>query len=461
VTVFSLAALAGVALSASISWGHPILASRWGLFWRLCLWAATWVVTVVAALHLPRRVALGLILGAALAVHVAALAGPPTTSDDLYRYAWDGRVQLSGTDPYAAAPTSVTLARLRQPWLWPDAAGCAALHRPVGCTRINRPGVRTIYPPVAEAWFTLVSGVGGAGSRSKPWQVAGLVTEAATVGLLLIALRRWNRDPRWVALYALSPFPVLEIVNNAHVDGLAVALILGAVVATGGGDRTESDLGRDVAVGVLLGAAALVKLYPALLLAAVPGWRALRPWRSTARATLAAAALAVLAYLPHVVESGWRVVGYLPGYLREEHYEGGGRFLLASALGLPGSLTTAVALTGLAGAAGWVLWRRPAFPVGVAVLLAALFLTTTPVQPWYATSLLAVATVTGWAGWVVIPAAGYPYFFAVILADRHAVGLGRASYGIALAILVVAGWRRRRRGPGPDPIPLWPPCAAA
>src|SRR5437016_5406746 len=76
----------------------------------------------------------------------------------------------------------------------------------------------------------LVHEAGGDHAHDKAWQVAGLATDAAVIGLLLVALRRWRRDPRWVALYALSPAAVFEIVHNAHVDGLAVALMVAAFV---------------------------------------------------------------------------------------------------------------------------------------------------------------------------------------------------------------------------------------
>jgi len=198
---------------------------------------------------------------------------------------------------------------------------------------------------------------------------------------------------------------------------------------------TRSEAGRDITVGLLLGAAALVKIYPALLLVAVVGLGTTRLSRSLGRAAAAAGGLAVVAYLPHVWVAGWRVVGYLPGYLKEEHFDRGGRFLLAGRLGLPGQATAALAALGLLAAVGWVLWRWPSFPHGAAVLLAAVFLTATPVQPWYACSLLAVATLTSWPWWAAVNAAGYPYFFAVILDDPHPAGLGRACYAVGLAVL--------------------------
>ncbi|TMK82347.1 MAG: hypothetical protein E6G57_17410, partial [Actinobacteria bacterium] len=169
---FIVATAVGVGSSWTAAAGGPILHARWHLLLVLGVWAAAWLLGVVAVFRLPTRLAVGLVLVAALTVRLAALGGPPTTSDDLYRYAWDGRVQASGADPYARTPLAPELVGLRDRWLWPDAQGCAHLDRPPGCTRLNRPAERTIYPPVAEAWFGVVHAVGGDGARHKVWQGA-------------------------------------------------------------------------------------------------------------------------------------------------------------------------------------------------------------------------------------------------------------------------------------------------
>jgi hypothetical protein len=444
-----------VFLSAKLASGRPILAAHWGLLWILAGWSVASLAAVAVARRIPKRPALGLILLAAAAIRVAALAGPPTTSDDLYRYTWDGRVQASGVDPYSQSPSAPGLVGLREPWLWPDATGCADLHRGAGCSRINRPAVRTIYPPVAEAWFAAVYHLGGAGARHKLWQVAGLVTDLATVGLLVVALRRWGVDERWAALYAVFPAAVVEFVNNAHVDGLALAFIVTAfAVAVGparpgnGGRPPPSAFSiacRDVAFGLLLGAAALVKLYPAVLLVAVLALPRPRPWFSFLRASAAAVVLAVLSYLPHVLAVGVHVIGYLPGYLREEHYEGGGRFLLAGALGLSGRTSEIVAVIAVIATLVVVAWRRPPAPRASVVVLCALFLTTTPVQPWYAVSLVAMGCIAGWPEAMAVAVAGYPYFFAVILNYRHTIVLGRLSYAVALLVLAAGALARHAR----------------
>jgi hypothetical protein len=447
VAMFGLGTAAGAVLAASIAWRSPALLTSWSILWRLAGWAVAWLVATVAAFHLPRRRALALIGAAAVALRLAALAGPPSTSDDLYRYAWDGRVQAAGVDPYRYPPTADEVRRLRERWLFPDPSGCAALRRPPNCTRINRAEVRTIYPPVGEAWFAAVYRLTGIGARYKAWQVSGLLVDLAAAALLVAALRRWGGDERWVALYALCPATVLDLVNNAHVDGLAIALSLAALVVArpppGSGSRV-SDGWRDVAAGLLIGAAALVKVYPAVLLLALVGLRRPHPWRSLARAVVAAGVLAALAYLPHVLAVGSKVVGYLPGYLREEHYTKGGRFLLLGAIGLRGGLATGVAVAVLAAAAAWVAVRKPSVPEGAAVLLGVALLVATPVQPWYAVALLAVAALAGRPHWAAITVAGYPYYFAVIVASRHQVGIGRACYGAA-GLVVVAAWARRVR----------------
>ncbi len=463
---FAVAAAAGIVLSVVVATFEPLPKSGWGLLVPLAAWGVAWAGGVACALRLPPRIAVPAVFVVAVALRLVALAGPPVTSDDLFRYAWDGRVQSAGIDPYRYEPANERLVRLRERWLWPDAAGCSRLLRPPGCTRINRAGVHTIYPPLAEAWFTAVYKVSGTGARHKAWQVAGLVGDVALVALLPTVLRAWGRDERWAALYALSPVAVLEVVNNGHVDGLAALFVVLALLAVA--------RRRPVWAGALVGGATLVKLYPALLglalLVAAGGattrggpvgsgesragaslGRPLRP-RAAARwmLTVVGAAVAVvgLAYLPHVLVVGTDVIGYLPGYLQEEHYTEGARYLLTGVLGLSPGPTGLLALAGLLAVAAWVVVRRPPAPRAAAALMGALLLAVTPVQPWYAVTLLAAATVAASPAWSAVAVAGYPYFFAVILDSPDAIVLGRLCYGLALAAVVIGHLARARRPAG-------------
>ena len=72
---------------------------------------AVWLV-----LRHPRLAAgrgLWAILGAALAYRLVLLPVPPTLSDDVFRYVWEGRVVLAGQSPYRLAPSDHALMALR------------------------------------------------------------------------------------------------------------------------------------------------------------------------------------------------------------------------------------------------------------------------------------------------------------------------------------------------------------
>jgi hypothetical protein len=415
------AASTALAAVLSIAIAHrTVLEHRWALLGLLVAWLPVWVVGVLLVRRLPGRWALVACGLAAVMLRGTALAGPPGLSDDVYRYAWDAKVQLSGVDPYERVPLSPKLDHLREPWLFPDLAESDT-------TRINRPSVRTIYPPLAQAWFVVVRTVSGGAAGEWPWQAAGAAVDLALCALLALGLQRMGTDPRLAAWWCLSPVAIVELAGNAHVDGLAVALSVAAVLAA----RRRPGL-----AGGLVGAAAMVKLYPALLLVAVARKRPL-----VAGAWFAA--VCTLAYLPHVLVVGPKVLGYLPDYLREERYDRGGRFLLLSLTQLPPAVLPILAAALLL-AAVVLVWRAdlPAHRAAP-LLLAALLLVATPVQPWYAVSVAALGLLDR-AWWLaVLAVVAWPYFFAVILDDPAAGRIGRAAYAVAL-VMVAAAYLARR-----------------
>jgi hypothetical protein len=410
-----LAGLTGI-LAAAFAVGTPNDA-RWTLFGLL---GAAWLAFPVAVrlvLRTPARQAVPLILAGAVLLQVVALAWPPRSTDDFYRYAWDGKVQVSGTDPYRYPPVAPELAGLRDDWLFPP--GC-------DCTRMNHPDSPTIYPPVAEAWFTAVHLASPPGGRWKPWQLAAALLALLTTAAVLVVLRRAGRDPRWVVLWAWCPLVVVEAGNAAHVDVLGALLVvlgLRAVAAR-----------RPVAAGGLLGAAVAVKLYPALVLPAV-----LRRRGVTVVAVAAAAFL--LSYVPHVLAVGTKVLGYLPGYLNEEGYDGRGRFAVVRLL-LPGAVPDQVALVlaalVLAAVAGAVAlrtdpdrpWDGAVVVTGVAVLLAGAN------YPWYALLLVALVALSGRWEWLPAAAAAYvPYFVGALHLQQEP--MKKLGYGTATALVLL------------------------
>lgn len=449
----------GVYLSFHINGGFALLTVRWPLFIHLAVWFGAWAAGVICALHLPRRPTLVAVLLVGVILRCGALENAPRFSNDVNRYSWDGRVQLAGIDPYRYPPNAPQERFLHETWTWPTPAGCVSMNQGLNCTILNRPGVRTIYPPLAEAWFTAVYWIGGGWhAEYKPFQLAGFATELGTLTLIVLLLRKRKRDPRWVALYALSPIPVIEAVNNAHIDGLAVLFVLASLLAVGtrpahGQDPPGSLQRRAALAGLLVGAAILVKLYPAAVMVPLVAAPWLR-WRHRATLVLVALATTIVAYLPHAAAVGVKVIGYLPGYLKAENYTGTGtRYLLIDLLHLHATrdIDAVVGLVVVATCA-LILWRRTDPVLSCGLLFGVLLLVANPVQPWYSMVLLAVAAVSPRPRWGLVASAGYPYFFAVILHAEHRTGIGQLSYGLAfLGVLVAAVTEWFRRGRSPEP----------
>ena len=152
----------------------------------------------------------------------------------------------------------------------------------------------------------------------------------------------------------------------------------------------------------------------------------------------------VLGYLPHVLVVGRSVLGYLPGYLGEERYTDGTRYLLLAAVGLTGAAATVAAAAVMTSVVITVAVRRPRPALGATWLYGALLLLATPVQPWYALGLGAVAVAAARPEWLAVGAAGYPVYVLTVL-DRDTQAAGQMSYGAAaLVVLIVSAGRMAR-----------------
>ena len=437
----ALSLLLAVTMSYRTTQEMSILGNSDRLLLQIMVWWVAWAVAIACLRRTTPRAGLGLVLLGLVALRLVAITPVVPLSDDLYRYAWDGQVQASGTSPYRYAPTADELRALRTDWLFPDDAECERRGREPDCTILNRGDVRTIYPPVAQAWFLLGHSVGASEQRDLGWQLVSLVADVATMRLLWRLLVARGRDPRWVAVYAWSPVAVLEAVQNGHVDALATFFVVGAVALAGR---------RPALAGAALGLATMVKLYPALLLPVLLG-------RRPVRVLTAFVAVCVVSYAPHVLALGADVVGFLPGYLAEEQYSTGERFALMRPLGLTGVPATLVAGSiGLAVAVEVLRRVRALGPTddhapAALLLLGAALLVATPVQPWYGLPLAALAALTGRAVWLVVPAVAYPVFFAVIAGGPSALvaRVASACFAVALVVVLVAHRRRPRTPEGP------------
>ena len=403
--------------------------------------AALWALFALALLLVRRvpgkRVASLVALGA-VAIGGAAMFGPPNTSTDSARYAWDGIVQNAGVSPYAYVPADPALADLRTDWLFPAPATAADGTPYCGgerimtvrtddgilCTAINRATVPTIYPPASELAFARVRLLVGPDAEYWPMQLFGLLLSLTVTAILLVALRRQGRDPRWAAMWAWNPLVATEGVTNSHIDILGGLLLLVATVLV---VRGRSTIG-----GVALGVAIAVKLIPVI---GAPALLRRGSWKLVVGSVL----IFALLYLPYVLSTGIGVLGYLPGYLTEEGYSSGSRFVLLS-LVAPGFASTVVAVAVIAVTAALVWWKADDPFLGQLVMIGVTLLVVSPRYAWYALLLVPMIAMTGRWEWLAVPLA----LTARLLIPS--VPLSRVTLAIAIAVVVIVWFRRA--GPG-------------
>jgi alpha-1,6-mannosyltransferase len=287
----------------------------------------------------PRAALLLILLGGALFRLILLPLDPPRLSTDIYRYIWDGRVQVAGINPYLYLPVDPELAKLRDESIYPN---------------INRKTyAHTIYPPAAQIFFYLVTRV----TQTVPgFKTAVVLIDLVTMGIVAATLRATGQPAERVIVYAWHPLPIFEFGASGHIDALMICFLAIALFTRA---REKYAL-----AGIALGAATLVKFIPLVLLPAI-----YRKWDK--KLPIAYALTIGLGYLPYVTGAGTHVLGFLPKYAEEEGLQSGARYYLLDLINylldwcgvvheLPVPVFTGIALAGLGAIALWAFWRQPA-----------------------------------------------------------------------------------------------------
>lgn len=390
-----------------------------------CLWLHRRWAGLSAAT--ARSVVIAIVLGA-IAFRVILLAVPPSLSDDVYRYRWDGRVQAAGMNPYAEPPASSELAALRDP-LW---------------LRINYPAIRTIYGPLAQWLFRVTYQLD---PRLIGFQVMATLGDLLCIGLLLACLRRWGL-PQWrVALYAWSPLAAIESSSNAHFDSWPAAALMVAVLAGIGGKALLSTLA--LAAGVLFKTWPLVWL--PLMLARRPPWH------------IGVAAAVVAGGYLSFADAGLGMLQPWLEYTSRWLFNDAGFFVLHSVTGSQPLAKGIVAAVGVG--AVYTFWRRGTDPVRANywLLLLAIFLMPT-IHPWYLLWPLPLAAAALDLGWLTVTVLAPLSYWILVDAGTDSstwVEPGWVRFAIWVPALAVWAWQTRKSGPAAPPGAQPEPTTAA
>lgn len=295
-------------------------------------------------------------------------------SDDLYRYLWEGRIQIVGHNPYALAPDDPKLTSLRNSdW-----------------QQINHPDYTAIYPPLAQLTFLALAHVT---STVYGYKAINVAFDILAILLLASALKRLNKPPHLSLLYGLCPLTLTAIGIEGHIDAMLVAFLAAALHA--------QFRDRHYQCAAFIALATLTRTIPILLLP----WL----WRCNYRAGLLATILIAVGYLPYV-DAGLGLFDSVIRFGGGTQLLGFGYALLSTCFG-PQSARWLGAAT-IAGVAMWQAWRRTPLPRCMFAVLSTTILLMPVVHFWYLVWILLLLPFTRRISWCVLAASMIFYFEA-------------------------------------------------
>lgn len=327
------------------------------------LYGAAFALFGVAALPAVRRdLDPRLILLGAVAFRLTLLPTTPTLSDDIYRYLWEGKVQLAGHNPFALAPDDPALEGLRdRDYLF-----------------INHKDVSTIYPPLSQLFFLAVA---AADPTVLGMKVALVLADLALLLVLLRLIVRRGRPPSDVVLYAWHPLVIVEVAGSGHNDVVGTLFLLLGFAAWEEGRRNRAALA--------LALAALAKLLPIVLLFFLRSFRRL----------LLGLAVVALAFLPYADAREGLYAGALV-YARDLRFNAGFFALLDHWLA-PGVARAAAGML-FAALVFLAFAKRASLPTAALIVTGAGLCLTSQFHPWYLLWILPLVTLRPALSWHVL-----------------------------------------------------------
>jgi alpha-1,6-mannosyltransferase len=131
-----------------------------------------------------------------------------TTSDDVHRYLWEGKVIVNGNNPFTTPPNDSCLFHLHD-----DNFG-----------KVTFKHLPAIYPPLSQIVFAVT--YFAAGNSIVFLKIIYLVFELITLIFLLKILILKGKNPKLILLYAWLPLPIMEYFINAHLDPIGIAFLV-------------------------------------------------------------------------------------------------------------------------------------------------------------------------------------------------------------------------------------------
>tara|TARA_B100000768_G_scaffold71878_2_gene68918 strand:- start:22058 stop:23341 length:1284 start_codon:yes stop_codon:yes gene_type:complete len=149
----------------------------------------------------------------ALALRLVFIAAIPNLSQDFYRFIWDGRLILSGLNPYLTTPDNLMIS---QPNLFPQMKTLFEGMRALSAGHYSN------YPPLHQLPF-IFAAIISKHSILGSVVVLRLLLIGADIGILFFGkklLRKLQLPTRNIYWFILNPLVIIELTGNLHFEGL-------------------------------------------------------------------------------------------------------------------------------------------------------------------------------------------------------------------------------------------------
>lgn len=237
-----------------------------------------------------------IIIGFALVFRGMAFTAEPYLADDYERYLFDGRIQLSGFNPYAVIPINL-----------PDLGG----------VNIPKPEVKTIYPPLAELLFSVSVWFG---DSLLSWKLFSLIPDLLGAVFFVGILKALKQSSLLAIFWLWNPLLLKEISHSGHLDIWTLfVLVLFLYFAL---------YKRLRLAAFFLALAVLIKLIPLIIL---PAWiKQIETKKQRAQVILIGALTLFLGFIIYFPEHPFLNIAYF-----YQHIQGYGSFYQMLSLVIP------------------------------------------------------------------------------------------------------------------------------
>jgi hypothetical protein len=438
--------LIALVVSQRFSGASPQGLGSW-LPWLLAIWPAIFLIALLVWHTMPEQLdrrTTWIVIGFAAIFRATVLPLPPSLSDDLYRYVWDGQLVLAGYSPYRDLPTDPRLAAI-------SAASDGEI-----LAKMNSRSKYSVYPPLAQLLFATAAALGklvGAGFLPAYYALKGLLVlcDLAAIGLLWSWLQVLGCGTRHLLLYAWNPLAIIEFAAAGHSEALMIPLLLLTFLLLAKSERVAGSAGlasapaRVTIAALVLAAAVLAKLLPLLL---VPFFARRYGWRYLALIV----GICVAATWPLL---DWQAAGgvstSLRGYFGTYEFNNGLYWSAATVCGLDETGRKTLLAPGfgvgfaLLYALIWFASYRRSMPLPDAALwIFSAYLLTTPVlHPWYLGSVVCLMAYRPTACWLwMSAAAGFSYTAYVRQPFAEDLVVVAWVWSVFIVLLLLAGLGR-------------------